>query len=119
MPRDYRHGTGIRGDQDDEFGTYDNVGRIEKKWPRDSMGSRLSLGNTVAGTMKQLPDGVITTQKGNADPALDPPVSQAQNRLMHAAASGSARADVPKSVGQEYVKSAHGMDVSKLPERKG
>ena len=115
----YAPPTGITGAQDDEFGTYDNVGRIDKKWPRDSGGNRLSLGNTVADTMRRLPKGVISTKEGFNDPALDPMVSQAQSQAMHAAAAGRSTLGIPKSVGQEFVKASHGQNVKSLPKKKG
>jgi 8-oxo-dGTP pyrophosphatase MutT (NUDIX family) len=47
--------------------------------------------------------------------AQDPPVSEAQRRLMWAAASGHAKTDVPESVAKEFTSSDPG---GKLPERK-
>lgn len=51
-----------------------------------------------------------------------PVKSKAQNRLMHAAASSPAMAKklkVPQGVAKEYVSSAHGKSLKKLPEKKG
>ena len=44
-----------------------------------------------------------------------PSKSQAQNRLMHAAAEGKVK-DVPASVGKDFVKADKGKKVGKLPE---
>lgn len=46
-----------------------------------------------------------------------PSKSQAQNRLMHAAAEGKVK-DVPPSVGKEFVKADEGRKIGKLPEHK-
>jgi hypothetical protein len=45
-----------------------------------------------------------------------PSVSQAQNRFMHAVASGSVP-DVPAKVGQDFVKADHGRKIKHLPKR--
>lgn len=45
--------------------------------------------------------------------------SQAQSRLMHAAAAtGGGVAGVPQSVGQKFVSEGHGQKVAKLPVHK-
>lgn len=44
-----------------------------------------------------------------------PSVSQAQNRLMHAAAEGKVEG-VPEKVGKEFVKADHGRKIGKLPK---
>jgi anaerobic ribonucleoside-triphosphate reductase len=44
-----------------------------------------------------------------------PSVSQAQNRLMHAAAAGNVEGVSPK-VGKEFVKADHGRKIKKLPK---
>lgn len=44
-----------------------------------------------------------------------PSVSQAQNRLMHAAAKGEVEG-VPAKVGKEFVKADHGRKIHKLPK---
>jgi len=44
-----------------------------------------------------------------------PSVSQAQNRLMHAAAAGNVEG-VPKSVGKEFVKADKGRKIGRLPK---
>lgn len=47
-----------------------------------------------------------------------PPVSKAQNRLMHAAASTAGGADgVPQKVGKEFVMAGIGRKMAGLPER--
>jgi hypothetical protein len=48
--------------------------------------------------------------------ATDPPVSEAQRRAMHAAASGNSNSGIPQSVGQKYANSDPG---GGLPEKKG
>jgi hypothetical protein len=48
--------------------------------------------------------------------------SQAQSRLMHAAANDPAvakRTGVPASVAKEFVAAGHGQKVGKLPQKKG
>lgn len=47
-----------------------------------------------------------------------PPVSQAQNRAMQAAASGKSKIGIPKSVGEEFTDDLELDDVKKLPPRK-
>jgi 8-oxo-dGTP pyrophosphatase MutT (NUDIX family) len=48
------------------------------------------------------------------DIATDPPVSEAQRKAMHAAASGKSNIGIPKSVGQEFAEADPG---GKLPSR--
>ena len=48
-----------------------------------------------------------------------PMLSQAQNRAMHAAASGRSSLGIPQSVGQDFVGASHGMSVKSLPKRLG
>ena len=48
-----------------------------------------------------------------------PMKSKAQAAAMHAAAQGHSTLGIPKSVGKEFVKAAHGQKISKLPEHKG
>jgi hypothetical protein len=47
-----------------------------------------------------------------------PMKSKAQNRAMHAAASGKSNLGIPKKVGKEFVKAQNGKPVRQLPERK-
>ena len=47
-----------------------------------------------------------------------PMQSQAQSRLMHAVAAGTAETDIPQSVGQKFVAESHGQKVGKLPQHK-
>lgn len=47
-----------------------------------------------------------------------PMKSKAQNRAMHAAASGKSNIGIPASVGKKFVKEAHGKSQKKLPEKK-
>jgi hypothetical protein len=44
--------------------------------------------------------------------------SKAQNRAMHAAASGHSTLGIPKKVGKEFVKAQHGKSVKSLPAKK-
>jgi hypothetical protein len=44
--------------------------------------------------------------------------SKAQNRAMHAAASGHSTLGIPKKVGREFVKAQHGKSVKSLPAKK-
>ena len=53
-----------------------------------------------------------------SEPLAKPSVSQAQNRAMHAAASGNSTLDIPKSVGKDFVSADHGKKVGSLPEHK-
>ncbi len=48
-----------------------------------------------------------------------PVVSKAQNAAMHAAAEGRSTLGIPKKVGADFVAARHGMNVKKLPARKG
>lgn len=47
-----------------------------------------------------------------------PMKSKAQNRAMHAAASGESNIGIPKKVGKEFVKAQRGKSVKGLPEKK-
>lgn len=47
-----------------------------------------------------------------------PMKSKAQNRAMHAAASGKSSIGIPKKVAKEFVKAQHGKPVKGLPEKK-
>jgi hypothetical protein len=47
-----------------------------------------------------------------------PVKSKAQNRAMHAAASGKSNIGISKKVGQEFAKAQHGKSVKGLPEKK-
>lgn len=44
--------------------------------------------------------------------------SKAQNRAMHAAASGKSNIGIPKKVAKKFVKEQHGKSEKGLPERK-
>lgn len=44
--------------------------------------------------------------------------SKAQNRAMHAAASGESNIGIPKKVAKKFVKEQHGKSEKGLPERK-
>ena len=47
-----------------------------------------------------------------------PMKSKAQNRAMHAAASGKSNIGIPKKVAKEFVKAQHGKPMKGLPEKK-
>jgi hypothetical protein len=49
-------------------------------------------------------------------PPYPKPVSKAQNAAMHAAAAGKSTMGIPKKVGQEYAKGAHGKSMKNLPK---
>ena len=49
-------------------------------------------------------------------PPYPKPVSQAQNAAMHAAAEGRSTIGIPKKVGKEFAKGAHGKKLGKLPK---
>ena len=55
---------------------------------------------------------------GRSEPLSKPSTSQAQNRAMHAAASGHSTLGIPKSVGEEFVHADEGKKVGHLPEHK-
>jgi hypothetical protein len=110
-------GTGVTGHElelDDQELLTLTPPRLDANWPEDSQGNKLSLGNSVVHQSNEMGPGVI--RNGWREVPEDPPVSRAQNAAMHAAAEGHSTLGIPKSVGQEYVKSAHGSDVSHLPE---
>jgi len=114
----WHHGqTGTTGKEIEDMEDWENVKRIDDTWPADSLGNKMSLGNSVAHTYEEMPEGIITAQRGRNDPLEDPAVSQAQNRAMHAAASGHSNLGIPKKVGQEFVGATHGHKISSLPER--
>lgn len=48
-----------------------------------------------------------------------PMKSKAQNKAMHAAASGKSTVGIPKSVAKKFVAESHGQKVRNLPARKG
>lgn len=112
----WHHGqTGTTGAELDKMDHGFKTTAIEDMFPLDSNGNRLSLGNTVAHTYEEMPEGYISTRRGYVE---DPPVSMAQNRAMYAAAGGHSTLGIPKSVGEEFVKSTHGHKLGNLPERK-
>ena len=45
-----------------------------------------------------------------------PAKSKAQNRALHAAASGHSTLGIPRKVGKEYAKAQHGKSTKGLPE---
>lgn len=47
-----------------------------------------------------------------------PMKSKAQNRAMHAAASGKSNIGIPKKVAKKFVEEQHGKSVKRLPEKK-
>ncbi len=47
-----------------------------------------------------------------------PMKSKAQNRAMHAAASGNSKVGIPAKVAKKFVKEQHGKSEKGLPERK-
>ena len=106
---------GITGARYDELSNMDPP-RIDDEWPVDSDGCKLSLPPCYQETMDRAPEGVIRVM-GNGQP-LDPSVSQAQNRAMHAAAEGHSNLGIPQSVGQDFVAADHNRKVGSLPERK-
>jgi len=109
--------TGTTGKEMEQMEDWEGVTRIDEDWPADNLGNKMSLGNSVAHTYKLMPEGTISMRRGYDDPAEDPAVSQAQNRAMHAAASGHSNLGIPKKVGQKFVSETHGHKVSDLPER--
>jgi len=116
----FQHGTGITGAElenlDQDF--LGDVKRIDLGWPADEWGNKMSLGNVSMHSIEEMPPGKIEPLSG-ASEAIDPSVSKAQNRAMHAAAEGRSNLGIPKSVGQEFVAADHGRKVGGLPERKG
>lgn len=48
-------------------------------------------------------------------PPYPKPKSKAQNAAMHAAAAGRSTLGIPKKVGQEFAKGAHGKSLKRLP----
>ncbi len=115
--RPFQHGTGMTGSELEKLDSDFNVGRLDDKWPTDEDGSKLSLGNSTMHTIEEMPPGVIKPLSG-ASESIDPSVSQAQNRAMHAAAAGRSRLGIPQSVGQEFTRADHGRRIGRLPERK-
>lgn len=110
----WHHGqTGTTGKELEEMDDGFKAMTVEEMFPADSQGNRESLGNSVAHTYEEMPEGYITNRRGYVE---DPPVSQAQNRAMRAAAGGHSTLGIPQSVGQEYVKSTHGHHLGHLPE---
>jgi len=111
-------GTGVTGHEmelDDQELLTLNPPRLDAEWPADSQGNKLSLGNSVVHQSNEMGPGVI--RKEWPEVPEDPVVSRAQNAAMHAAAQGHSTLGIPKSVGEEFVKSTHGHDVKHLPER--
>lgn len=102
--------TGARFDELDDL----NPGRIDDIWPEDADGCKLSLGAVISDTMDRAPDGIVRLM-GNSEP-IDPSVSAAQSRAMHAAAEGHSTLGIPKSVGEDFVAADHGRKVGSLPE---
>lgn len=89
---------------------------IDSEYPRGEDDARTIVSAGVSVTAERLPEGVIRPIPG-ATEAIDPAVSQAQNRAMHAAAEGRSTLGIPKSVGQDFVDATHGHKVSSLPAR--
>jgi len=81
---------------------------------RDSFG--VMTQPTYEDACEAMGNGTVNVESGMNDPAYDPPVSQAQNAAMHAAAAGHSTLGIPRSVGEDYVAAAHGTKVGNLPK---
>src|SRR3974390_2122707 len=67
------------------------------------------------------PNNAMVKYRGRSEREMPPypkPKSQAQNAAMHAAAEGRSTIGIPKKVGAEFVKGAHGKKLKGLPEHK-
>lgn len=65
------------------------------------------------------PNNRSVTFRGRSENEMPPypkPVSKAQNAAMHAAAAGKSTIGIPKKVGKEFAKGAHGKSMKKLPQ---